>query len=81
MKRIVKYIAVDPYYSDQIQTYIGTTEEEIDNIQYETEQHMAQFHCNLSMIYKPEIIFDDTMFDFGMNVDNRKINKNLNIIL
>ena len=33
MKRIVKYIAIDPYYSDVIQTYIGMTSEEIDNIQ------------------------------------------------
>lgn len=59
MKRVVKYIAVDPYYSDQVQTYIGSTIEEIDNIQYETEEHMARFHANLGMIYKPEIILED----------------------
>ena len=58
MKRIVKYIAVDPYYSDQEQVYIGTTMEEIDSIQYETEEHMARFHASLGMIYRPEIIFE-----------------------
>lgn len=60
MKRIVKYHAVDPYYSDQEQVYIGATVAEIDNIQWETEEHMTRFHACLSMIYKPEIIFDNT---------------------
>lgn len=57
MKRIVKYTAIDPYYSDVIQTYIGMTSEEIDNIQYETEEFMAQYHINgINNIYKIEII-------------------------
>ena len=56
MKRIVKYIAIDPYYSDITQTYIGTSEKEIDNIQYETEEFMRGEHYSLSTIYKTEII-------------------------
>lgn len=57
MKRIVKYIAIDPYYSDIIQTYIGITSEEIDNIQYETEKYMGQYHTNgIYNIYDVEII-------------------------
>lgn len=59
MKRIVKYTAVDPYYSDMEQTYIGESLREIDNIQMETEDFMAQEHCSLSMIYKTEIIYED----------------------
>lgn len=58
MKRIVKYTAVDPYYSDIEQTYIGTSLKEIDDIQIETENFMAQEHCSLSMIYKTEIIYE-----------------------
>lgn len=60
MKRIVRYVAVDPYYSDQTQTYIGANPTEVDNIQFETEQFMSREHASLSMIYKPEIIFDNT---------------------
>ena len=60
MERIVKYTAVGPYYSDQTLTYIGSNAEEIDNIQFETEKHMAREHCSLSMIYKLEIIFDNS---------------------
>ena len=60
MKRIVKYKAIDPYYSDCIQTYIGATVSEIDAIQCETEDFMAKEHCSLYMIYEPEIILDET---------------------
>lgn len=60
MKRIVKYTAIDPYYSDQIQTYIGSSLREIEDIQYETEEFMAKEHYSLGAIYKTEIIFDNT---------------------
>ena len=56
MKRVVKYIAIDPYYSDITQTYIGYNEEEIDNIQYETEEYMRGEHFSLSDIYKKEYL-------------------------
>ena len=58
MKRVVKYHAVDPYYSDQIQTYIGATLYEVDSIQYETEEYMAREHASLGMIYKTEILYE-----------------------
>ena len=60
MKRIVKYIAIDPYYSDQEQVYIGANAEEIDKIQWETEEFMAKEHYFLGAIYEKEIIFDNT---------------------
>ena len=52
MKRIIKYKAIDPLYSDVTQTYIGTSAEELDNIQYETEEFMKEngFGMNLMMI-------------------------------
>lgn len=54
MKRIVKYTALDPLYSDVIQTYIGSSSSEIDDIQYETEEFMQGE--SLFTIYKTEII-------------------------
>ena len=65
MKRIVKYKAIDPYQSDITQTYIGTTAEEIDNIQYETEQHMKDSHFSLSSIYETEWLYDETDPEFN----------------
>jgi hypothetical protein len=60
MKRVVRYTAIDPYYSDQEQTYIGSNSDEIDAIQYETERFMAREHCSLGMIYRTEVIKDET---------------------
>ena len=60
MKRIVKYTAIDPYYSDVVQTYIGMDSDEIDSIQYETEKFMSREHSNINHIYKSEVIKDET---------------------
>lgn len=61
MKQVVKYTAVDPYYSDQIQTYIGSSAVEVDAIRQETEDYMAREHNGmLDMIYKAEVVFDNT---------------------
>ena len=57
MKRIVKYTALDPYYSDVIQTYIGVDECEVNDIQYETEEAMQGE--NLFPIYKAQTIFEE----------------------
>ena len=59
MKRVVKYIAIDPYYSDVTQIYIGVDSDEIDSIQYETEKSMSRGHSNIGNIYRPEVILDE----------------------
>lgn len=59
MKRVIKYIAIDPYYSDVIQTYIGMDSDEIDSIQYETEKFMSREHSNIGNIYRSEVILDE----------------------
>lgn len=59
MKRVVRYKSIDPYYSDVVQAYIGSSAEEIDNIQYETEKFMSREHSNIGNIYKSEVIIDE----------------------
>lgn len=44
MKRVVKYIALDSYYSDFEETYIGTTLYEADMQQEELEEHLDHNH-------------------------------------
>lgn len=61
MKQVVKYTAVDPYYSDQCQTYIGTSSEEISIIRVETEDAMKGEHYSLSTVYKAEVVYDDSV--------------------
>lgn len=57
MKRVVRYVAIDPYYSDFTETYIGETLESLDMQQYGLEQCVGRDHPHgISAIYRPEII-------------------------
>lgn len=60
MKKIVKYIPVNPYYNEFIETYIGSSAREIEDIQYETESFRAIEHECLDSIYRTEIVLDET---------------------
>lgn len=60
MKKVVKYIPIDPYYSEFTETYIGSSPDEIARIQLETEDFIAREHASLSMIYRTEIILDES---------------------
>lgn len=57
MKRVVKYNAIDPYYSDFDITFIGADLDSLDYQQYELENYLGREHCNgIGSIYRPEII-------------------------
>lgn len=60
MKRIVKYTPKDCYYQEFTEAYIGSTAEEVDDIQYETEEFISREHASLGMIYHTDILYDDT---------------------
>lgn len=53
----VKYEAVNPYYQDQEQIFIGPTIESCREQQFEFEQFLARSHCGwLGTIYRTEIL-------------------------
>ena len=55
MKAVINYKAIDPYYSDQRQAFIGETRESIDNQIYEFEKYLGREHpSGISTIYKKE---------------------------
>lgn len=59
MRRAIWYEAIDPYYSDQVQTFIGFTHEDLDEQQYDFEQYLGREHsAGISFIYKSHIIFE-----------------------
>ena len=60
MKKIIRYIPIDPYYNEFTETYIGSSADEVENIQYETEEFISREHSSLGTIYKTEIILDET---------------------
>lgn len=56
----VRYEAVDPYYQDQEQVFIGPTIESCENQQFEFEQYLARNHCGwLGSIYKTKILEEE----------------------
>ena len=67
MKIIKKYTAIDPYYTDQIQTFIGEDINSIDEQIYEFEKWLGKEHpLGIGAIYKEEVIYDSS-------VDNRLV--------
>ena len=60
MKKVIRYIPICPYYNEFTETYIGSSADEVENIQYETEEFISREHSSLSMIYKTEVILDET---------------------
>ena len=59
MKRVVKYTAIDPYYQDFTETYIGSDLDSLDAQQYEVEKHIGREHPHgIDAIYKHEIILE-----------------------
>ncbi len=60
MRTVIKYTAIDPYYSDQTQTFIGADTKSIDDQIYEFEQWLGKEHSNgIASIYKTEILHND----------------------
>lgn len=54
MKRVVKYVSIDYLYSDVCQVYIGSSIEEIDKIQAETEEFMWEHNPNGYRIFSSD---------------------------
>lgn len=53
----IKYTAIDPYYSDQEQVFIGSDIEDCWSQAYMFEKYLGRNHSNTIMLtYKTEII-------------------------
>lgn len=56
-KLVVKYEAVDPYYSDQVQTFIGVDIDSCEEQRYEFEKWLGRNHpAGIMFIYKTKIL-------------------------
>lgn len=59
MVRKVWYEAIDPYYSDIIQTFVGTTWEDLDNQEYEHDKYLGREHsAGIVFIYDKYTIYE-----------------------
>lgn len=57
MKIIKKYTAIDPYYSDHKQVFIGADYESLDEQIFEYEKFLGRNHqMGISAIYKTDVL-------------------------
>lgn len=60
MIRVVQYESIDPQYETFIEKYIGSDGDELDRIQYETEEGMCPEHpAGIMFIYKKHILKEE----------------------
>lgn len=53
----IKYEAINPYYSDQEQVFIGPTIEDCERQQYEFEVYLGRNHPHgFLVMYRPRIL-------------------------
>ncbi len=59
MVRKVWYEAIDPYYSDIVQTFVGATWEDLDNQEYEHDKWLGREHpAGILFIYHKHTIYE-----------------------
>lgn len=61
----IKYISIDPFYSDMEQSFIGLDIDSCERQRIEFESYLGREHSNgISSIYKTEILYDGTNTKF-----------------
>lgn len=74
MKRQVWYKAIDPYYSDQLQTFIGVDAEDLDHQQYEFEKWLGREHpAGIRYIYEGITVYDNSESEFMQEYYRQKM--------
>ena len=69
MIRKVWYEAIDPYFSDEVQTFVGATLEELDNLEYEHNKWLGRNRsAGIMFIYKTHTIYESDSDDIEKEI-------------
>lgn len=69
MVRKVWYEAIDPYYTDWVQTFIGATWEDLDNQEYEHDKWLGREHpAGIRFIYDKHTIYESDCTDYEKEI-------------
>ena len=69
MVRKVWYEAIDPYYTDCVQTFIGTSWEDLDNQEYEHDKWLGREHpAGIRFIYDKHTICESDCSDYEKEI-------------
>ena len=78
MTRKVWYEAIDPYYSDVVQTFIGTSWEDLDNQEYEQDKWLGREHpAGIRFIYDKHIIYESDCAEWEVEVHQQNYKRYL----
>lgn len=70
MVRKVWYKAIDPYYSDQVQTFIGSTWEDVEEQEYQFNQWLGREHpSGLRFIYETHTIYESDCDEISKEIN------------
>ena len=70
MVRKVWYEAIDPFYSDQVQTFIGATREELDDQEYQFNQWLGLNHpAGIIFIYETHTIYESDCDEISKEIN------------
>lgn len=79
MIRKVWYKATDPYYSDEVQTFIGSTYEDLDNQEYEHDRWLGREHpAGIKYIFDKFTIHESECSEMDREVNDANLRKYLN---
>lgn len=69
MVRKVWYEAIDPYYSDEVQTFIGATWQELEEQEYEYDKWLGREHpAGIRFIYEKRIIYESACDEYEKGI-------------
>ena len=70
MIRKVWYEAIDPYYNDEVQTFVGATWEELDEQEYEHNKWLGREHpAGIRYKYETHTIYDSDCDDIEREIN------------
>ena len=69
MVRKVWYEAIEPYYTDCVQAFIGATWEDLDNQEYEHDRWLGREHpAGIRFIYDKHTIYESDCSDYEKEI-------------
>ncbi len=78
MVRKVWYEAIDPYYSDCVQTFIGSSWEDLDGQEYEHDKWLGREHpAGIRFIYEKHTIYESDCSDIEKEIHEEYYRKYL----
>lgn len=78
MVRKVWYEAIDPYYSDEVQTFIGASWEDLDEQEYEHDKWLGREHpAGIRFIFNKHTIYESDCGEIDREINEANYKKYL----